>query len=144
MNIIQRVAIGVTALALGGMAATTAVTAARTSPVPVIYQTFGNYRGPVMIRPGDDGLGADWGYNRAHWYRWNNSGAYGSAKEFVSAGATYPVYRWWVRITYSKVKHHHGRKYYSKLKMVGNPPPASRVKNVQHLVYRIPGGWFQV
>lgn len=134
---------GAATLTLGGIAATTAATTASASTVPVVYQTFGNYQGP-MIRPGHMGLGALWGFKRARWKRWNDSSAYASAKEFAAASEAGPEYRWWIRVTLSDVKRHDGHFYYTKMRLVGNPPPASRVKNVQYLVYRIPGGWFQV
>jgi hypothetical protein len=129
MNIMTKiVTAGVAALALGGMAATTAATAAPVSTaalaaskhLPVLYGSMGGRWHSNGVRPYAIGLGADWVINKMSWFRWNGSSAYGSGKE-IAGDATH-VYRWWVRITLTDVKYHHGRPYYDHMKMVGHAP----------------------
>jgi hypothetical protein len=135
MNIIRKiVTAGVAALALGGMAATTAATAAPASTaaptaaakhLPVLYGSMGGRWHSNGVRPYAIGLGADWVINKMSWFRWNGSSAYGSGKEVTGGygnnGKPFTD-RWWVRITLTDVKYHHGRPYYDHMKMVGHAP----------------------
>jgi hypothetical protein len=149
---VNRLITGVVALAATagiGLASMGAASASPVpaSPAPVVYQAFGTFAHPTMIRPGSMVLGTRWGFQRASWQHWNGASAYGNATEWAAAGAAGPEYRWPVRVTFSDVRHHDGRAYYSKLKLAGTPPRGAArqgVKSVTHLVYRSVGGWFQV
>jgi hypothetical protein len=145
MNVTKRIfTAGVAALALGGMAATAAATAASAAPaastaaakrLPVLYAAMGSAWYNNGVRPSYIALGALWTVRKMSWRRWNGSSAYGGGKEVAGVSEAGPVYRWWVRITLTDVKYHNGRPYYSKMKMVGNPP-TNQVSDVQHLVMR--------
>ena len=150
MNIIRKtVTAGVATLALGGMAATTAASAAPVSTIaptaaakhlPVLYAAMGQAWYSNGVRPRSIALGALWTVRKMSWSHWNSSSAYGSGKEvtggYDSKGQF--TYRWWVRITLTDVKYHNGRPYYAKMKMVGHAPRGVPVTSpgVQHLVMR--------
>jgi hypothetical protein len=135
---------GVGAMALGLGLGTTAVSApvASASSVPVVYATFGHFKSPT-IRFRVMGLGALWGVNHASWKHWSSVSAYGRAREYVAASESGPEYKWKVHVTFSNVKRHNGRAYYSRMKITGTPPAGTGISHVQHLAYRY-NGWFQV
>jgi hypothetical protein len=137
---------GISAAAmLTGLGLGTVISApvASASSVPVVYATFGHFRSPT-VRFRAMGLGAGWGINHVSWKHWNSSSAYGSAREYAAASESSPVYKWKVRVTFSAVKRHNGRAYYSKMKITGTPPAGAGItSHVQHLAYRY-YGWFQV
>ena len=122
----------------GYIVTTTAATAASAAPtaakrLPVLYAAMGSAWYNNGVRPSYIALGALWTVRKMSWRRWN--GSYGGGKEVAGVSESGPVYRWWVRITLTDVKYHNGRPYYSKMKMVGNPP-TNQVSDVQHLVMR--------
>jgi hypothetical protein len=134
-------AAGAAVVLMTGLGATTAATAAvpavSARPAPVIYGTFGNWRGP-RIEPRNQAMGAAFVLIKMRWTRWNGSSARAGGTDQIGGNATTPIHYWPSTITLYRVRAHHGHPYYSRMTI------ASHGHRTLHLHYwGSNGGWFQ-
>ena len=113
----------------------TSVTSSSTRSVPVLYASIGNWQHPT-VEPGSFPLGAFFILTRLYWTRWNSVASANGIDNWSNGAAGRP-HHWASVITLYRVRDHRSHRYYTRMKIT------SHGHRTIHLVYRIPGGWFQ-
>lgn len=103
-----------------GMAPATAGAATSARARPVLYSGMAGHWANPAVRPRLFVLGAYYYMEKMTWPRWTSTSALGHGKQIACAGAAGPCSNYRVTITLSHVKRHHGRSYYSLMKVAGH------------------------
>jgi hypothetical protein len=92
--------------------------AARHSRLPGVYLGLGAgpWYGPT-VRPRDLYFGADWSFVRIRWTDWGRRHADGRGLYIESPDAGGPLTKYWARIRVTKVRKHHGHRYFAIMKL---------------------------
>lgn len=107
------------------------------STAPVIYGTFGDWRGP-RVEPRSQTMGAMFVLLNMRWKVWARTYAKAGGTDQWANGAAGKIHNWPSTITLYRVRTHKGQRYYSRMTI------ASHGHRTMHLVYwGGKGGWFQ-
>jgi hypothetical protein len=86
------------------------------SQVPVVYSGMGGRWVSAAVRPRYMAMGAGYWYDRLRWSGWTGRTAHGQGRiDYSNNGEAGPVHRYPVKITFSNVLVHAGRRYFARM-----------------------------